>query len=95
MKDQEFVKRITRQLKSSLCDRFVEESDVANIELQKLPIRIGCSAVGGCCCTGNCRRIVGEISREKYEQTINAVKTMSKEEFDKEIERIYFEYRKE
>ena len=94
MKDQEFVKRITRQLKSSLCDRFVEESDVANIELQKLRIRAGCPA-GQCACIGSCLRIVGEISREKYEQTINVVKTMSKEEFDKEIERIYFEYRKE
>jgi thiamine kinase-like enzyme len=95
MKDQEFVKRITRQLKSSLCDRFVEESDIANIELQKLPIRAGCYSVGGCACIGSCLRIVGEISREKYEQTINVVKTMSKEEFDKEIERIYFEHRKE
>ena len=94
MKDQEFVERITRQLKSSLSARFVEKSDIHNTELQKLPIRAGCSS-DGCCCTGKCFRIVGEISREKYEQTINIVKTMSKEEFDKEIERIYFKYRKE
>ena len=95
MKDQEFVERITKQLKSILSERFVEKSDIDNTELQKLPIRAGCSSGGGCGCTGSCFKIVGEISREKYEQTINIVKTMSKEEFDKEIERIYFEYRKE
>lgn len=95
MKDQEFVKNITRHLKSSLCQRFVEESDINNTELQKLPIRAGCSSGGGCGCTGRCFEIVGEISREKYEKTINIVKTMSKEEFDKEVERVYFQYRKE
>ena len=95
MKDVEFVERITIQLKSSLSARFVEKSDVDNTELQKLPIRAGCSSGGGCGCTGRCFEIVGEISREKYEKTINIVKTMSKEEFDKEVERVYFQYRKE
>ena len=94
MKDQEFVQRINRQLKSSLCSRFVDEIDISNAELQKLPIRAGCSS-GGCGCTGRCREIVGEISRQDYEKTINIVKTMSKEDFEKEIEKIYFKYRKE
>ena len=94
MKDQEFVQRIIRQLKSGLSDRFVDESDISNIEMQTLPIRAGCSS-GGCGCTGRCREIVGEISRQDYEKTINVVKTMSKEDFDKKIKKIYFQYRKE
>ena len=94
MKDQEFVQRIIRQLKSGLSDRFVDGSDISNIEMQTLPIRAGCSS-GGCGCTGRCREIVGEISRQDYEKTINVVKTMSKEDFDKKIEKIYFQYRKE
>lgn len=46
--------------------KFIEKSDLENIELQSLPIRRGCS--GPCACLGTCKNIEGYIDRKEYEE---------------------------
>lgn len=43
-------------------NRFIEEEDFNNPELDKIPVRNGCA--GMCGCTGYCREIAGYVSRE-------------------------------
>ena len=48
--------------------KFIEKSDLENLELQSLPIRRGCS--GLCDCLGTCKNIEGYIDRNEYEDFI-------------------------
>ena len=45
--------------------KFIEKSDLENLELQSLPIRRGCS--GLCACLGTCKNIEGYIDRKEYD----------------------------
>lgn len=45
--------------------KYIDQSDLKNKELQRLPIRRGCS--GMCACLGICRDIEGYIDRKEYE----------------------------
>jgi len=95
MKDTEFLEQLQRSIRSNLSDRFVLKSDADDKNLSELPIREGCHAGGACGCLGICLNIVGKISRKDYEETINVVKTMKKEDFDKLVEETYYKYRTE
>jgi len=55
--------------------KFIEKSDLENLELKSLPIRRGCS--GPCGCLGTCKNIEGYIDRKEYEDFMKTFITLN------------------
>jgi len=56
--------------------KFIDKSDLANTELQSLPIRRGCYG-GPCACLGTCKNIEGYVDRGEYEEFVSSMVTIN------------------